>query len=245
VKNAKITVGLPNYAMDIAWLAMESLCRQKTGIDWELLIFEDSDQPLGLKFFNDYQPRLEDAGCVKIMYRYDEKRIALNKKWLWMGENASESSLGLVLQASDCYSEPVRIQTAFDCFRAGASWVHSKQGCFYNILTGQMMKYVFQGFTGINIALSIEALRQMPQGCDKWSSVDWWLWQNMPDSEFLVYLDESENWKGGVNTDGFNHISKGRAKHYGDPQPPFVHTYLDIYALLPGEVCDRLLKLKT
>lgn len=243
-----ITIALPNFAMDIAWLAMESLCRQQTQYEWELIVYEDSNAPLSEEFYNSYMPRLKDVGCVRLLYNYSKERIALSQKWLWMAEQAHKDSLGLILQASDCYSEPNRIQTATAVFKKGYHWIHSYQGCFYNIPTGQTMKYQKQKFTGINIAISIGAVCVMSKAHEQWSGVDHWLWNSMPiniiQNNKHVYLDQSDNWKGGVNTDGRNRLSINRHLHYNNPKPPFHHTYLDIYSLLPGDVCDMLDKLK-
>jgi len=239
-----ITIALPNYASTIAWLAMESLCRQKTPHQWELIVYEDSDLPLGEAFYNGYLPRLKRAGCIRLKYIYSLERVPLNQKWVTMAEVAHPQSLGLILQASDCYSEPNRINTAVQAFTGGADWIHSYQGCFYNIPTGQMMKYQKQPHkTGINISVSLRSVLAMPKDQDKWSSVDHWLCSNMP-IDNKVYLDESEYWKGGVNTDGFNRISKKRHLYYSNQKPPFVHTYLDIHALLPVDVCEMLEALK-
>lgn len=241
-----ITVALPNFAIDIAWLAMESLCRQETDEEWELIVYEDSSVPLGEDFYNKYLLRLQDAGCKWLTYKYSKERIPLNQKWITMAEKAHPNSLGIMTQASDCYSEPDRIQTAVAAFTDGVHWIHSYQGCFYNIPTGEMMKYKMNGFTGINIAISIAAMLEMPKDHEQWSSVDWWLWNSMPESlhPAQVHLDESDNWQGGLNTDGYNRISTKRYLQYANPQPPFHHTYLDLYGLLPGDVCDMLDKLK-
>ena len=51
-----ITVALPNHANPIVWLAMESLCSQIIGHAWELIVFEDSDDPKGKEFYKSYMP---------------------------------------------------------------------------------------------------------------------------------------------------------------------------------------------
>ena len=52
--NDIITVGLPVYASPIVWLAMEGLCRQKNTCKWELIIYEDEEQALGIRFYKQY-----------------------------------------------------------------------------------------------------------------------------------------------------------------------------------------------
>jgi hypothetical protein len=92
-----ITVGLPNYASNIAWLAMESLCEQITPYKWELIVYEDSDRPLEKEYFTKYQPRLKEAGCVRVVYLYSEERVPLNQKWLKMAELSDPSFIGACL----------------------------------------------------------------------------------------------------------------------------------------------------
>lgn len=232
-----ITVGLPNFASPIAWLAMESLCRQITNHEWELIIYEDSDKPLGALFYSGYTERLNKAGMVSMRYEYSLDRVPLNQKWLWMGRNAHPESVGLILQASDCYSEPNRIETAYNAFAAGYNWVQSSKGCFYFIDTGQMMLFDSMHGTGLNMAISREALKRMPNE-QRWSGVDYWLFANI--DRPLVYYDDSENWKQGIDTDGFNRISTGRRSNYNNPKPPFFYTTRTIEESIPMEIVSLL-----
>src|SRR3990172_13426350 len=109
-----ITAALPVYASEIAWLAMESLCRQKTNVKWELIIYEDEQYPLGENFYRQYQSRLHDVGCNTLLYKYSPERIPLSYKWREISLMANKSSLGILLQAADNYSEPNRIQMAHE-----------------------------------------------------------------------------------------------------------------------------------
>lgn len=233
-----ISVGLPNYCSPIAWLAIESLCRQVTTHQWELIIYEDSDKPLGPLFFSGYQERLELAGCKRIVYEYSKERVPLNKKWLWMGEQADKDSLGLILQASDCYSEPHRIETAVNAMVIGYDWIQTNIGYFYNIKTKQMMLYHDDLFTSLNMAIGMNQLKAMPRDEDKWSGVDFWLYNNLVDPK--IFWDESDNWKKGIDTDGYSRLSLARKLQYNNPEPPFFPTREKIYNVLPADIIARL-----
>lgn len=233
-----ITVGLPNFCSPIAWLAMESLCRQITTADWELIVYEDSDKPLGALFYSGYTDRLINAGCTRIIYEYSKERVPLNQKWLWMGEKANPNSMGLILQASDCYSEPHRIQTAHNAFVCGYDWIQTNIGYFYHIKTRKMMLYKDHACTSLNMAISMRQLKQMPRGKEKWSGVDFWLWSNMRLPK--IFYDLSENWKKGVDTDGYSRLSVNRKLQYWNPQPPFFKTTAKIQDVLPADILKQL-----
>jgi hypothetical protein len=241
-----ITIGLPNYASNIAWLAMESLCEQITPYKWELIVYEDSDRPLEKEYFTKYQPRLKEAGCVRVVYLYSEERVPLNQKWLKMAELSDPNSLGLVLQATDCYSEPLRLATAEIAFSKGADWIQSPRGYFFNILTRQFMLFeqrVLNDATGLNMAVSMSAIKQMPKDEDKWQSVDSWLFANLPKG-YEVFNDTSSNWLNGLDTDGFNRISLSRRTMYSRPKPPFGRCKTTLSQILPIAICERLLCFK-
>ena len=232
-----ITVALPNHANPIAWLAMESLKRQRTNHDWELIVFEDSDDPLGKEFYTSF-----DLG-VRVVYIYQEERIALNQKWLKMMELADPSSLGIILQGSDDYSEPYRVENAYSALTNGVDWFRTTKGMFYNIKNRRTMFFNQRTGTGLNMAISRRAIEAMPTDFKKWSGVDSWLYANLP-SDAKIACDDSENWTGGLFTDGFNRLSTSRRDMYKKPKTPFVKTGIKIDSLtLPTEIIKRLKRL--
>lgn len=234
-----ITIALPNHASRIAWLAMESLCNQITQHEWELIVYEDSDIHLGgEQFYRGYTKRLEAAGMTRLVYIYSKERVPLSMKWLDIASVSDKDSLGMILQASDCYSEPQRIDTAVRAFRDGADWIQSPLGCFYHIKTGQMMLFKMNGLTGLNMAISKRAISQI-EPVERWSGVDWWLYDSLPD-DAQIYIDESDNWKRGIDTDGHNRISLSRRTMYDNPQPPFYKTNLIIQDLIPYDTISKL-----
>ena len=66
MKEILLSVALPMYsAQSIAWLAMESLCRQECDFEWELLIAEETYP--GSNFF----------GFANVVFRVSEKFLDL------------------------------------------------------------------------------------------------------------------------------------------------------------------------
>lgn len=236
-----LTVGLPNYANDIAWLAMESLCRQVCTCEWELIIYEDSDKPLGNEFFSSYSERLKAVGCTRQVYINIPGRISLSRKWTEIWSIANKDSLGLMLQASDCYSEPRRIQKTFDALNTGCDWVQSPQGMFYHVKTGKTMMFTQNGETGLNMAIAGKHLDNI-EVKDLYSGVDYWLFSSIKNPE--IFNDFSVDWANGIDTDGYNRISLTRAKMYKNPKPPFCITHSSINSTgLPVEIIYRLTEL--
>lgn len=235
-----ITVSLPVYASPIAWLAMESLCNQKTDIEWELIIYEDEEQPNGKNFYRSYSKRLVRAGCTRMLYLYSQRRIPLSFKWKEMAEKSNEKSKGMLLQAADCYSEPNRIKTAFENFKNGCDWLYSPRGCFYQIHKKKFLLYENMDILiGLNMAIRKELAQQLPTE-ERWSSVDTWMQNNLikikPDAKIIQ--DLSGNWREGVDTDGRNRISLQRRKMFDNPLPPFYFT--DIEPSIPTVVWEKL-----
>lgn len=242
-----ITVGLPVYASPIVWLAMESLCRQKTTCDWELIVYEDEDQAMGIEFYKQYSERLALVNCKAVIYKYSKDRLALSKKWCEMSNMAHEKSNGIILQAADCYSEPNRIQTAYDKMSAGYDWVHSASGIFMFIQTKQTIEFnkTRGTTTGLNMCMSKSLVQQIPPE-DKWSGVDYWLITNLlkVKPNLKTYLCEDDDYLNGIDTDGFNRISMLRRDNYNNPIPPFFKTNIKASDCLPLEVYEKLITQK-
>ena len=241
-----ITVALPVYASPIAWLAMEGLCRQKTTCQWELIIYEDSEcsngEPIGREFFHEYDHRIKQAGCTKIMYKYSKDRISLSRKWCEISHMADANSVGIILQATDCYSEPNRVQSSFDKMNEGYDWLHSAKGIFYYIQKKQTMLFDMGVVpTGLNMCMSTKLVRQLhPE--DYWSSVDHWLITSLtklkPNLKQFVF--ENDDYMKGIDTDGHNRISIKRRQNYILPTAPFYKTDVKIEDCLPEDVVKQI-----
>lgn len=228
-----ITVGLPNYASPIAWLAMESLSRQISPPKWELIVYEDSDKPLGEEFFESFDlPK-----CERVIYKYSKDRVSLSMKWIEMAKMSDSNSRGLVLQASDCYSGQRRLQNA-NLLLDRYNWIQTNQGYFYHIRLKKVLKFIQEGLTGLNMAIGMDELKQIKPSV-KWSGVDYWLFTSIKDRRIgneSIYTDS-------VDTDGFSRISS-RTVFYDYPTPPFHHTECSLEQLLPEDIVFRLLDIK-
>lgn len=242
----QITVGLPVYkSATIAWLAMESLCSQRTNVEWELIIAEEQEFQCGKDFFMSYESRLLAAKCVNIKYISLYTFIPLSLKWRIIANEAHPNSNGLILQAADCYSEPTRIETAYNCMAAGFDWVHSQQGIFYNIKTGKrimfdltlIQKPPYEFKTGLNMCVNMELARKLPD-TQIYRHVDKWIFESISHMKDVnVYLNESTDYKQGLDTHGHNIISN-RSAFFANPEPPFMET--DEIENIPINIKTRL-----
>jgi len=241
-----ITVGLPVWhSEEIAWLAMESLCRQQTREEWELIICEEAKYGLGPHFYADYHPRLAKVGCGPITYIEPTTRVPLNRKWIEIVFRADRRSEALILQAADCYSEPERIQRTADLI-AEYGWVQQQRGLFYDIGSGKCILYDHAinpfGKTALNMALSMDVARDIQFKDEKWSGVDGWLYKSalkiMPALKTITH--DEPRWSKGVDTHGCNNISKSRSQYFARVTPPFRPTSVGLADCVPPDVCDGL-----
>ena len=249
---AFLTVGLPTYNSNIVWLAMESLCRQQTTVIWELIICEEEHNGNKKEYYDNYKKRLEKVGCVEIKYipikdlPENVDKIALSQKWRIIAKESSKSSIGLILQASDCYSEPKRLQTAYQKLCSGFDWIHSRFGIFYHLYDNKNILFDMKSGeyeTGLNMSMAMDIARNLPDE-DKFSSVDFWLYQFASSfkKNFRTYLDISDNWMNGLDTDGGNNITIRRQKYYMATVPPFTITNILMDSCVPDDIAIRIHK---
>jgi len=243
----KLTIGLPVFnSKDIAWLAMEGLCRQKKiDFEWELLIAEEESANFsGKDFFKEYSERLKLVGCKNLTYFFLDKWIPLSQKWKKLGEEANKDSVCFLLQAVDCYSQPYRLKDSFETICAGYDWYKANKGLFYYIQTEQHILFSDKENKqrgGLNMSARTDCMRNLPLS-DRASCVDGWLVKNINPQK--VFVDDSNNWKFGVDTHGYNNISKKRSKFFNKIEFPFVETDLRIDNLLPKDIVERLKLMK-
>jgi hypothetical protein len=101
----KLSVGL--ISGDLVWLALESLIRQETSFDWELLISESlnkSQKELFLK----YIPKLKEANCVQI------KIIPIKSYPKHKHRIFNPSSDILVITEHDTFSHKTRLEESYN-----------------------------------------------------------------------------------------------------------------------------------
>lgn len=241
----KLSVALPVFnSKRIAWLAMESLCRQNNiDFEWELIIAEEQDENrFGSKAFLSYSERLAEVGCVRIKYIKLQNWIPLGQKWKLLGQSCSDTSKAFLLQAVDCYSEPNRLKTTHDLIMYHeCDWVQNKKGLFYNLRTKKHILYddtQMNQRCGLNMATKTEYIKALLDN-DRRAIVDGWLYSNIkPKKPFSITT--GDDWMYGVDTHGLNNISIKREKFFNKIEPPFVKTNLEIKNLLPKDIVDRL-----
>jgi len=231
MKEILLSVALPMYsAQSIAWLAMESLCRQECDFEWELLIAEETYP--GSNFFGfanvvSYKERLEKAGCKRISYIPLNSKITLAQKWYLLSKEVSETSFGMLLQAADCYSPRLRLQISYNGFSLGNDWVQCRRGYFYNIPNKAWAMFdadttLFYHPCSLNMGIAKKLLHKIYPETRINSSIDSWLYKfTNPQS---VYYVSPSLFEDGIDSDGCNNISKNRENLIIGLQPPFVET---------------------
>ena len=244
------TVAMPVYKADkIAFLAMESLCNQKTSIKWELIIAEEiHSQQLGIEFIAQYAERLKDAGCEVIKYLQYKEWISLPKKWKDIGQHADKDSKVFLLQAVDCYSAADRIAEAFNCIvNRNFDWLDYQNGFFYNLVTGQMIQYSAQSRTNLDMAFKTKYARTIPDSALR-KGIDGFLFTHVSKQAKIVkQLSISKPAKmDSFDTDGENNISIKRTSFYSNIRHPFIRTSIRLEDLdIADNIKDKLLNLRT
>lgn len=246
----KLSVALPVYKSEkICWLAMESLCRQqRVDFTWELLVCEEQGEgSLGEKYFQSFADRLEEVGCRRILYLSLDEWYPLSAKWYFLSKEASETSIGFLLQAADCYSQPLRLIETYNLFLyEKADWVQSRKGFFYDIPTDNWAVFdrdanLFYHPCGLNMAISAKLLPRLYMEMRVKSSVDSWLYQVTKPEKVL--FNESNSWIDGFDSNGYNNISWSRASKLINLEPPFISAKGYKGETIPKEIMERLLKL--
>ena len=271
-----ITCALPLYRSGkIAWLALESLCRQRSiDFSWELIVCEEVRQrgvplsetnPLTLEGLSEYSERLKAVGCSRVLYIPLTSWIPLSDKWVKMAGFCSESSYGFLLVAGDCYSYPKRLINSKKMFDCGGEWVQAPVGSFYNILSGTLSVFDHKlskesSIPGhrvhpcaLNMGIKTSIIKKIESG-GKERSVDSWMFmqaQTILGRPPKINMDLSGDWMEGVDTHGYNQISRLRGGMIGsesrDPEKPFRKPTCrepdSIREILPESITRRLLSL--
>lgn len=244
----ELTVALPLYnAKKIAWLALESLCRQQvSGFEWELIVCEESaPRPFTHSRITPFFQRLKDAGCVSVQYATIDLWIPLAQKWRMIGAMTSPDSIAFVLQAGDCYSQPNRLATTFRLISEGADWVQSPKGVFSDIKRKKDILYnadLTTYPTALNMAFRTEYACKLEASSVR-KGVDRWLLNQctrIKGSDLKVGVDDSDDWRNGVDTHGYNNLSRRRGKFFDFVTTPFEKTNLTLRDCVPEDVYEKL-----
>jgi len=252
----RMTVGLPLYkARDIAWLALESLCRQENvPTDWELIVAEEVGEdfePLGEDELNAYADRLAAVRCREIIYVPLAEWIMLTQKWRMICRLSAPTSELFFIQDADCYSQPHRLAETWAIFDAGpspksADWIQSPCGIFYQIRTGRQLLYDCRPkprSTELNMAVRTDLMRRLPPG-ERWNMTNSWMKSNakkINGGTVKTVRNTSESWKLGVDTHGCGAISKRDAAFLSNsPAAPWYTAPIDVLDHLPADIAERL-----
>ena len=238
-------------ASRIGWLPFEGLLRQKDiDFQWEIIVAEERDhRPFTEKRIREYQRGLAKLGCVRIKYLSLGSWIPLAAKWRLLAQHMSSSSEVGVLQAADAFPQPHRLVTNYKAIAGGAHWSQSPFYLLYDIRSDRsVVLYRRKGNSvkgnrhpcGENMAVSSNLLRRLPRSVVR-RGVDWWLYQRTSRMvpRMIVAWDMSDDWKYGMNTVGFNYISR-YGNTFRDPKPPYGWPPFDMRSTIPEPVMVRL-----
>jgi hypothetical protein len=245
--NPVLSVGLPLYrAGEIAWLALESLCRQRDAPPWELLVLEEEEPPaLGLGALLAYRGRLGAAGCVGLSYAALRERARLADKWARIAREATAP--WLALQGGDDYAMPTRLTETWAVIEeTPADWVQWPRGLFWSRRTGAVTLYdvsELQPRTGVEMAVRRD-LVPVAGAPGPACGVDGWLLSSARRAlggEIAIACVRSESWRHAIHTDGWNVCSRERERMCARQEPPFSAWPGDLESVLPKEIVMRLL----
>jgi len=251
-KPVAITVAMPLLRSGkIAWLALESLCRQINlqSCPWELLVAEEqADQPvLGLKGIDPYRKRLKKAGCASIKYFPIKAWIPLTLKWELLASKAAPSSRTFVFHPADCYAPPLLLALSHEATYKGADWFCAPRYHIYNIADGRVLFYNRHEEEHLRpggmFSTKTTYARQLPKQ-ERPSSVDSWLYGNIRKialehtrKESLCRIESDERiHMNGFYVTGMNNITS-LGHLFREPYPPW-----KVLDSLPFKVPKGILK---
>lgn len=229
------TLALPTYnSSPILWLQLESLCRQETQYEWELIVCEDpSKYYAGESYLDSYRYKLEKAGCKQITYISLDRWVPLSYKWKLLASLAEGDNFLLV--ASDNYSPPNRIETTVEYLKS-YDWVDWSHGVFLDLDSGKSAKWnrPNPSLTGLYMGTKTKFIKPL-QGPYPKKNIDNWI-RNQQKINNRKSIEETPQ---GIHTDGANQISLNRKKLYDD-LTFFTRYWSNLDNLIPQEVITKL-----
>lgn len=244
-----LTVGLPLYRnRKIAWLALESLVRQRdVDFPWELIVAEERKGALRERGVRAYEQELRRSGCVRIQYVGLKRWIPLCQKWRLIARNAHSASRVFVMHAGDCYSPPRRLRGTLDHFDdPSVDWVHTRRGLIYCLRSGRTILFDagMEGFEyrwGFYKACRMALARELPVD-DAKRNVDRWFLERLISikGSDLSIADAGGWWRGGVETYGLNNITELESDAFTHPESPFRHDDENLIREVPPDILSRL-----
>jgi len=244
-----LTIALPLFrAKHIAWLAMESLSRQKgISFEWELVAIEETNNSVNGEIFGRdnievYRDRLLNVGCKSIKYIPLESWIPLGDKWGKIALESDEHSSAFVLQSADCYSSENRLVKAASFISKGKDWIHSKIHTFYHIRNDSLYQFNQPdviNFSAADMTVKMSIARHLPLE-HKSRHVDQWFFKNakkVMGKSFKLYVDDDYSHLS-LNVNGINNISN--RDDIFDKDKRFVRIDKKIDDIVPTEVSQKL-----
>lgn len=235
-----ISVAMPLYnQMNVMHIALEGLCRQENAETWELLIMSEDDV---MSIVKKYKDRLKKAGCVSFKVQKLYGWIPLPQKWKAMGEQLTKTSIGMILQAGDCYPHPQRIAQSTKAMKEHYDWYQEGIGYFYDLKSNtvavynQPYYYKMTSKPALNMCMSAKHARSIPLS-NKTSSIDRFLYESIKNKN--VYQTNKRH--KGVDLHGANNISKTRGELIVSYSSPFRFTTKSISEIgLPDKVVKMI-----
>lgn len=233
----KITVALPLYNMGkIVELALHGLANQETIYPWELIICEENlGDYYGLKKFMSWEKDLKSNGCVKIHYIKLKEWVPLGQKWKILAHAASDTTC-FILQAGDCLPHSKRLQETCDAFeKINCNYYDEQQGYFYSYALNKTIIFnpteLYKHPCRLNMAWSTQLIKTLPDNTMK-KNVDGFLWSELSKKEKIVKFRNNSFHNDGVDTDGYNNISR-RSRFFMEKSQIFQSTNIDLINAIP------------
>jgi hypothetical protein len=244
----ELSVALPVWnSKKIAWLPMESLCRQlKPTCGWELVIFEEShSEQLGEEFFRGYEERLKEVGCERMHYMTSQTKYPLPQKWVMISQETDVCSRGFIMCAADNHYHQWMLQDMEEAIKV-ADWCLITKGYFYDFNLDKVIKYSYPGLVGLFMTASTPMVRKFEKS-NLERGVDGWFCEQMKKQahgqgvNLRCFIDGSDHWQHQVNTNGLNNISTGRVVSLEREKHPFYKTDTKLQDIVPEDIYRRMM----
>jgi hypothetical protein len=233
-----ITVALPVYNQSaILPVALESLCAQECLCKWELIICTEDDVS---SIVEPYRQRLLGAGCIAIVLDILPEWTPLPQKWKRIGQQMHPDSLGMMLQAADCYGHKHRIALSYAAMLLGFDWYHERRGYFFDIPSSTLAEYrKNENHTFLNMCMAATHARAIPSS-DLKRNIDFFLLSSIANPKIFTL----EFNMGGVDFNGMQNISNARGSMISGFVYPFFRVSRTILDIIPFDVLSIALKAK-
>lgn len=251
----EFSVRMPMFRVKyIAWLALESLCRQKgINFEWELIMAEEQigNEIFGKEKVDKYIPRLKAVGCKRVHYIPLKAWIPLAQKMCLLVENCSKESKYVAFQSADYYSSPGILAAQYSAFKRNPNidWFTSRPWTvFYDIQTG-ISKMVRNGAKGSGRACKLKYARLIApttrrKGCDKWFYNNIVAIVKSKENRVLREYIDTEQWRYAFNVHGFHNCTLSRGGRMRSGHKKFREVSFDWKKNIPVDILERVDSLK-